>query len=111
MTRRVFFTCWLFYTVFWTPFVLREHFPALALAEEGTLNVHRYIGWTDDIFAGPRGGAYINNNPGASLAGAVPLILLRPILIAAAEEEVVHASRIRILPEQLCQPARAVAST
>ncbi len=77
---RVFLTCWLLYTVFWTPWIVREHFPAIALAESGQLNVERYIGWTGDIFPGPRGGAYINNNPGASLTGAVPLLLLRPIL-------------------------------
>jgi len=78
---RVFLTCWLVYTVFWTPWIVREHFPAIALAESGHLNVERYLGWTEDIFPGPRGGAYINNNPGASLTGAIPLLLLRPILI------------------------------
>ena len=79
-SRRVFLTCWLVYSVFWTPYIVREHFPAVALAERGTLNVERYVGWTDDIFVGPRGGAYINNNPGASVTGAIPLILLRPLL-------------------------------
>jgi hypothetical protein len=78
---RVFATCWLVYTLFWTPYIVREHFPALALAERGSLNVDRYLGWTEDIFAGPKGGAYINNNPGASLAGALPLLLLRPVLV------------------------------
>lgn len=78
---RVFLTCWLVYTVFWTPYIVREHFPAIALAESGQLNVERYLGWTEDIFSGPRGGAYINNNPGASLTGAIPLLLLRPVLV------------------------------
>ena len=78
---RVFLTCWLVYTVFWTPWIVREHFPAIALAESGHLNVERYLGWTEEILLGPRGEAYINNNPGASLTGAVPLLLLRPILI------------------------------
>ena len=77
---RVFLTCWLVYSVFWTPYIVREHFPAIALAERGTLNVERYVGWTDDIFVGPQGGAYINNNPGASVTGAIPLILLKPLL-------------------------------
>lgn len=77
---RVFLTCWLVYTVFWAPYIVREHFPAVALAERGSLNVGRYLGWTEDIFRGPGGGAYINNNPGASLTGAVPLVLLRPLL-------------------------------
>ena len=78
--RRVFFACWLVYSIFWTPYLIREHFPALALVERGSLNVEQYLGWTDDIFRGPRGGAFINNNPGASLAGAVPLLLYRPLL-------------------------------
>src|ERR1051325_1617580 len=81
-TWRVFATCWLVYTAFWGPYILREHFPAIALLESGTLNVERYLGWSDDIFRGPRGGAYINNNPGASLTAAVPLLLLRPVLSA-----------------------------
>jgi hypothetical protein len=79
-TWRVFATCWLVYTAFWTPYILREHFPALALVERGSLNVERYVAWSDDIFRGPRGGAYINNNPGASLTAAVPLLLLKPVL-------------------------------
>ncbi|MDP9171772.1 MAG: hypothetical protein M3N54_14240 [Acidobacteriota bacterium] len=77
---RVFLTCWLVYAFFWTPFIVREHFPALALAERGSLNVERYFGWTEDIFRGSNGGAYINNNPGASLTGAIPLLLFKPLL-------------------------------
>jgi hypothetical protein len=73
------------YTVFWAPYIVREHFPAVALAERGSLNVERYLGWTEDIFRGPGEGAYINNNPGASLTGAVPLILLRPLLTRVDE--------------------------
>lgn len=76
----MFFTCWLVYTFFWTPYIVREHFPAIALAENGSLNVERYRGWTQDIFEGPHAGAYINNNPGASLTGAIPLLVLRPLL-------------------------------
>ena len=78
---RVFVTCWLVYTLFWAPYIVREHFPALALLERGSLNVEAYLGWSEDIFRGPNGGAYINNNPGASLVGAIPLVLLRPLLV------------------------------
>ncbi|HEX4137626.1 MAG TPA: hypothetical protein VHY84_23655 [Bryobacteraceae bacterium] len=77
---RVFLVCWLVYSVFWIPYIVREHFPAMTLAEQGTLNVERYLGWTDDIFQGPKRGAFINNNPGASLTGAIPLLVLRPFL-------------------------------
>jgi hypothetical protein len=84
-TWRVFFTCWLVYTVLWAPYIVREHFPAIALAERGSMNVDRYLGWTPDIFQGPRGGAYINNNPGASLTAAIPLLLLGPVLARVDE--------------------------
>jgi hypothetical protein len=77
---RVFFTCWITYTVFWTPYIVREHFPAITLAESGTLNVQRFLGYTDDIFPSARGGAFINNNPGASITGAIPLFVFRPLI-------------------------------
>lgn len=32
------------------------------------------------FFESPRGGWFINNNPGASLTGAIPLLILRPLL-------------------------------
>jgi hypothetical protein len=92
---RVFLTCWLAYTISWTPYIVREHFAALSLAEEGTLNVRSWLGWTDDIFPGPKGGAFINNNPGASLTGAIPLILLRPVL---RRVKTWNASFVRVLP-------------
>ncbi len=77
----MFWTTCLIYSAFWTPYLIREHFPVLSLVENGTLNVESYVGWTDDIFRSPAGGAYINNNPGASLTAAIPLLLLRPILV------------------------------
>jgi hypothetical protein len=91
----VFLTCWLVYTAFWTPYIVREHFPAVALAERGSLNVDRYLGWTEDIFRGPGGGAYINNNPGASLTGAIPLLVLRPLLAKVDEWN-------QMLPRPVC---------
>jgi hypothetical protein len=79
-TWQVFLTCWLVYTVFWTPYIVREHFPALALVEHGSLDVTPYLTWTGDIFRSKGGAAVINNNPGASLTGAVPLWVFRPVL-------------------------------
>ena len=76
---RVFFTCWITYTVFWSPYIVREHFPAITLADSGSLNVQRFLGYTPDIFPSSRG-AFINNNPGASITGAIPLFVLRPLV-------------------------------
>src|SRR5689334_4369413 len=78
----VFLTCWLVYTALWTPYIVREHFPVMSFLEQGTLNVQRYVGWTEDIFPGPGGGAFINNNPGASLTAALVLLPLKPLLPA-----------------------------
>jgi hypothetical protein len=77
---RVFLTCWIAYCAFWTPYIVREHFPAITLARSGTLNVQPFLGWIPDIFESPRDGAFINNNPGASITGAIPLFLAGPIL-------------------------------
>jgi hypothetical protein len=79
---RLFSLIWLVHTVHWAPYIVREHFPAITLAEQGTLDVSRFLGWSEDVFRGPRGGAFINNNPGASVLGAVPLALARPLLAA-----------------------------
>lgn len=83
---RLFFSAWLVYAINWAPFVVREHLPAMRLAESGTLDVSPFLGWSDDVFAGPRGGAFINNNPGASLLGAIPLVVARPLLAFAARQ-------------------------
>jgi hypothetical protein len=84
-TWRVFATCWLVYTALWTPYIVREHYLAIALVERGSMNLERYLGWSDDIFRGPRGGAYINNNPGASLTAAAALLPFRPLLVRVDE--------------------------
>jgi hypothetical protein len=76
----VFIICWLVYVVFWSPYIVREHYPALTLAERGTLNAETWLGWSEDIFPVAGNRAFINNNPGASLTGAIPLVLLRPVL-------------------------------
>ncbi len=77
---RLFVTCWAVFALHWAPFIVREHLPAISLAESGTLDVSRFLDLNEDVFKGPNGGAYINNNIGASLFGAVPLTLARPVL-------------------------------
>lgn len=78
--RKLFLTCWIIYALHWAPWLVREHYPAITLAESGTLNVERFEAWSTDIFRSAQGGAYINNNPGTSVAGALPVFLARPLL-------------------------------
>jgi len=69
--------CWFVYSLHWTPFLIREHLPAITLAEQGTLDVGRFANLSEDVFRTAGGGTYINNNPGASILAAVPLRLTR----------------------------------
>ena len=85
MMGALFVSCWFVLTLHFATNIAREHYPAMALAEHGTLAVDEYVGLHPDIFVAPNGHAYINNNPGVSMLAAVPLFLARPALRAAAE--------------------------
>lgn len=84
---RLFATCWIVYVLHFATNVVREIYPALALGDRLSFDVSEYLGLHPDIFqpAGRRG-AFINNNPGASIVGAVPYALFRPAIdrVAAA---------------------------
>jgi hypothetical protein len=77
---RLFFTCWLVYTLHFATNTVREIFPALSLGDHLSFDVSEYAGLHPDIFEIPGRGAYINNNPGASILGAIPYALSRPII-------------------------------
>jgi hypothetical protein len=81
----LFVTCWIVYGAHFATNVVREHYPAFSLAERGTLRVDPYVGLHDDIFVIEGRGAFINNNPGASMIGAVPYALVRPLVDAVVE--------------------------
>jgi hypothetical protein len=59
---------------------VREVYPALTLGDALSFNVAPYVALHPDLFTMPDGRAFSNNNPGASLLGAVPYALLRPVL-------------------------------
>lgn len=75
---RLFFTCWLIYAIHFATNTVREIYPALSLGDHLSFDVSEYTGLHPDIFELPAGGAYINNNPGASILGAVPYGVARP---------------------------------
>jgi hypothetical protein len=59
---------------------VREIYPALSLGDRLSFDVSEYLGFHPDIFEVPGRGAFINNNPGASILGAVPYALARPLI-------------------------------
>lgn len=94
---RLFLTCWLVYALHFATNTVREIYPALSLGDHLSLDVSEYTGLHPDIFTIPGRGAYINNNPGASLLGAIPYALTRPI-IAHVVETVQQARRLTGTP-------------
>ncbi|MBV8817365.1 MAG: hypothetical protein JO022_03345, partial [Acidobacteriaceae bacterium] len=77
---RIFLTCWLIYALHLTTNTVREIYPALSLGDHFSLRVDEYAGLHPDIFEKPGYGWHINSNPGASLIGAVPYAIARPLV-------------------------------
>ncbi|HEX6065412.1 MAG TPA: hypothetical protein VFZ04_14375, partial [Longimicrobiales bacterium] len=75
---RLFFTVWLIYTFHFASDVVRETYLAITLAEDASIRVDEYMGLHPDLFQLEGRGAFINNNPGASIMGAVPYAIARP---------------------------------
>lgn len=77
---RIFATCWILYSLHFATNVVREHYPAFSLAQQGDLQLDEYQGFHPDIFVHSDGHSYVNNNIGASVLGAIPLFILDPLL-------------------------------
>ncbi len=79
---KLFLTCWIVFALHFATNVVREHYPAFALAERGTLRVDPYVGLHPDFVEVEGRGVFINNNPGASMLAAIPYALVRPLVDA-----------------------------
>jgi hypothetical protein len=77
---RLFATCWLIFVVHFATNTVREVYPALSLGDHLSFDVSEYLGLHPDIFALAGRGAFIDNNPGASMMGALPYALVRPVI-------------------------------
>lgn len=77
---KLFITCWLVYGLHFATNTVREIYPALSLGDHFSFDVSEYSGLHPDIFEIPGRGAYINNNPGASIIGAIPYAISRPLI-------------------------------
>ncbi|MFB3903299.1 MAG: hypothetical protein ACE15E_07590 [Acidobacteriota bacterium] len=76
----LFLTCWLVYSLHFATNTVREIYPALSLGDHLSFDVSEYAGMHPDIFELPGRGAFINNNPGASILAAVPYAVFRPAI-------------------------------
>ncbi len=80
VAARLVFTVWLIYGVHFASDVVRETYLAMSLGGALSIRVDDYVGLHPDLFEVEGRGAYINNNPGASLVGAVPYAIARPLI-------------------------------
>ncbi len=77
---RLFLTCWIVYVLHFATNIVREVYPALSLGDHLSFDVSEYEGLHPDIFELEGHGTFINNNPGASMVGAIPYLLARPVI-------------------------------
>ena len=98
---RIFFTCWIVYSLHFATNIVREIYPALALGDHLSFRVDEYAGMHPDIFEKPGYGWHIGNNPGASMLAAIPYALSRPII----DPIVNYVKNARASSGQMC-PAR-----
>lgn len=82
---RLFVTCWLVYGLHFATNTVREIYPALSLGDHLSFDVGEYAGLHPDTFELEGRGTFINNNPGASILGAVPYAIARPIIDRVVE--------------------------
>src|SRR5262245_42810896 len=82
---RLFVTCWLVYGLHFATNIERELYPALIPGAHLSFDVSEYLRLHDDILELPGRGAFINNNPGTSILGAIPYTLARPIIDRVVE--------------------------
>ncbi len=75
----LFLTCWIVFSLHFATNTVREIYPALSLGDHFSFDVSEYAGIHSDIFEIPGRGSFINNNPGASMMGAVPYLVFRPL--------------------------------
>lgn len=75
---RLVVTVVLVYAIHFATDVVRETYLAVALGDHLSVRVDEYAGLHPDLFEITGRGVFINNNPGASLLGAVPYAIARP---------------------------------
>jgi len=76
---RLFLTCWMIFALHFATNTVREIYPALSFGDRLSFDVSEYAGIHPDIFTIEGRGTFINNNPGASMMGAIPYVLARPL--------------------------------
>jgi hypothetical protein len=82
---RLFLTCWIIYALHLATNTVREIYPALSIGDHFSFRVDEYANLHPDLFEKPGYGWHINSNPGASMLGAIPYAMARPVIDRVVE--------------------------
>ena len=77
---RLFLTCWLIFVLHFASNTVREIYLALAIGDHLSFRVDDYANMHPDLFEKKGYGWHIGANPGASMVGAIPYALARPVI-------------------------------
>jgi hypothetical protein len=77
---RLFLTCWAIYALHFSPFVVRELYLAMNLAEKGSVRVDEYADLHADLTRVEGRGVFVAGNPGVAFLAAVPYRLALPLV-------------------------------
>jgi len=77
---RLFYTCWLVYSLHFATNVVREIYLALAIGDHFSFRVDEYANLHDDLFEKEGYGWHIGSNPGVSMLAAIPYAMFRPAI-------------------------------
>ena len=77
---RIFLTCWIIYAVHLATNTVREIYLALAIGDHLSFRVDDYANMHPDLFEKKGYGWHIGANPGASMLGAIPYAISRPVI-------------------------------
>ncbi|MFT7617346.1 MAG: hypothetical protein ACI97A_000982 [Planctomycetota bacterium] len=85
-TTRIFLICWVVFAAHFATNVVREHYPAFSLLEDGDLKLDEYADFHADIFKHTDGHYYIGNQITGSLP-AIPMLAVFDPLLDHLEEK------------------------
>ncbi len=77
---RLFFTCWLIYSLHFSSNIVREIYLALSIGDHFSFRVNEYAHMHPDLFEKEGYGWHIGSNPGVSMLAAIPYTISRPII-------------------------------
>lgn len=101
---RLFLTCWLAYGLHFATNTVRETYLALAIGDHFSFRVDEYARMHDDLFEKPGYGWHIGANPGASMLGAIPYAVARPVIDRIVERVNRQRAASGALPPQYRSP-------